>query len=65
MIIEQAKGMLAEYLKMTADDAFQLLRKYARNHNRKLSAVARDVIDRNIPSSALTPKEPGQKPERR
>ena len=53
VIIEQAKGMLAEYLKMTTDGAFQLLRNYARNHNRKLSAVARDVIDRKIPSAAL------------
>ena len=59
VIIEQAKGMLAEYLKMTADDAFQLLRKYARNHNRKLSAVARDVTERKIPAAALA-RRPGQ-----
>ena len=65
VIVEQAKGMLAEYLRVTTDNAFQMLRTYARDNNRKLSAVARDVIDRNIPSSALTPKEPGQKPERR
>ena len=54
VIIEQAKGMLAEYLKITVDDAFQLLRNYARNHNRKLSDVARDVVGRKIPSTALT-----------
>jgi GAF domain-containing protein len=59
VIIEQAKGMLAEYLKMTVDDAFQLLRNYARNRNRKLSDVARDVVDRKIPSPALTTR-PGR-----
>jgi GAF domain-containing protein len=53
VVIEQAKGMLAEYLRMTVDDAFRLLRSYARNRNRKLSDVARDVVDRKIPSSAL------------
>src|SRR6266568_4965639 len=37
MDIEQAKGMLAEYLAMTVDDTFKLLRTYARDHNRRLS----------------------------
>jgi len=50
VIIEQAKGMLAEYLTMSVDDAFTLLRSYARNHNRKLSEVASDVVDRKIPA---------------
>jgi len=54
VVIEQAKGMLAEYLKMTVDDAFQLLRSYARDRNHKLSDVARDVVDRKIPSTTLT-----------
>jgi GAF domain-containing protein len=53
VVIEQAKGMLAEYLKITLDDAFWLLRGYARDHNRKLSDVARDVIDRKVASTAL------------
>ena len=46
--------MLAEYLKVTVDDAFELLRNYARTRNRKLSDVARDVIDRKIAGTALT-----------
>ena len=53
VVIEQAKGMLSEYLSVTVSDAFELLRKYAREHNRKLSEVASDVVDRTIPSSAL------------
>ena len=40
VIIEQAKGMTAEHLTVTMDDAFKLLRNYAHYHNRKLSEVA-------------------------
>ena len=54
VVIEQAKGMLAEYLTTTVDDAFELLRSYARDHNRKLSEVAADVVTRKIPSAALS-----------
>ncbi len=53
VIIEQAKGMIAEYRTVTVDDAFKLLRNYAHYHNRKLSEVASDVVDRRIPSAAL------------
>ena len=53
VIIEQAKGMIAEYLTVTVDDAFKLLRNYAHYHNRKLSEVASDVVERRIPSAAL------------
>jgi GAF domain-containing protein len=53
VIIEQAKGMLAEYLRTTVDDAFQLLRNYARDRNLKLSDVAGDVVNRKIPGDAL------------
>ena len=53
VIIEQAKGMIAEYLTMTVDDAFTVLRSYARYHNRKLSEVAGDVVDRRIASAVL------------
>jgi transcriptional regulator with GAF, ATPase, and Fis domain len=59
VVIEQAKGMLAEYLAMTVDDTFKLLRTYARDHNRRLSQVASDVVDRKIPSAALG-RRPGQ-----
>jgi len=59
VIIEQAKGMLAEYLTITVDDAFTLLRSYARDFNRKLSEVAMDVVDRKIPGTALA-RRPSQ-----
>jgi len=41
--IEQAKGMLAERLQISVDEAFNLLRQHARSHNLRLSDLARDV----------------------
>jgi len=42
--IEQAKGALAQIHGVGVDAAFDLMRRYARSHNRPLSAVARDVV---------------------
>lgn len=53
VIIEQAKGMLAEYLTVTVDEGFQLLRTYARDRNRKLTEVASAVIDRQLTAADL------------
>jgi ANTAR domain/GAF domain len=44
VLIEQAKGILAERLRTTPDDAFFILRRYARDHNRPLTQLAGDVI---------------------
>jgi transcriptional regulator with GAF, ATPase, and Fis domain len=43
VIIEQAKGVLAERHQITVDEGFRLLREYSRSRNRLLSDVARDV----------------------
>jgi hypothetical protein len=43
IVIEQAKGVLAERLQISADDAFEVLRSAARSRNRLLSDLARDV----------------------
>ena len=53
VVIEQAKGMLAEHLSATVDEAFQLLNRYARDNNRKLTDVSRDVVDRKLSHEAL------------
>ena len=45
VVIEQAKGFLAERMGISVDMAFGLLRGYARDHNRKLTAVAADVVE--------------------
>ena len=43
--IEQAKGVLAERLSVSPREAFALLRKQARDNNRKLGEVAQHVVD--------------------
>jgi transcriptional regulator with GAF, ATPase, and Fis domain len=44
VIIEQAKGVLAERRRLDMDEAFAVLRTTARNTNRRLSELARDVV---------------------
>ncbi|MFC4021537.1 GAF and ANTAR domain-containing protein [Micromonospora sp. GCM10011542] len=45
VLIEQAKGVLAERLQVDVGEAFVLLRGTARSHNRRLSDVARAIVD--------------------
>jgi transcriptional regulator with GAF, ATPase, and Fis domain len=45
VVIEQAKGKLAERLGLDMDRSFGLLRDYARNSNQRLTDVARNFID--------------------
>jgi GAF domain-containing protein len=45
IVIEQAKGIVAERSGITVDDAFTRIRTFARAHNRLLSQTAREVID--------------------
>src|SRR5580704_17567809 len=45
VLIEQAKGKLAERLGMDMDQAFAMLRSYARNHNMRLSDLAQAFIE--------------------
>jgi hypothetical protein len=50
--IEQAKGMLAERLGVTVDEAFELLRSGARKNGTKLRGLAEEVV-----RSSETPME--------
>jgi GAF domain-containing protein len=43
--IEEAKGIVAEQLRLSMEQAFSALRSHARNHNRPLVEVAEAVID--------------------
>jgi GAF domain-containing protein len=53
VIIEQAKGVIAEKSNVEMDEAFSLLRAYARDHHRRLNQVARDVTEGKLSASAL------------
>jgi AmiR/NasT family two-component response regulator len=44
VLIEQAKGVLAERIGLEVDAAFTLMRTHARRHQIPLRAVAADVI---------------------
>lgn len=54
VMIEQAKGVLAERLQIGVADAFSLMRNYARNSNQLLSDVAEQVITRSPEVTELT-----------
>ena len=51
--IEQAKGVLAEYVGVSVDDAFTMLRAYARSQNVKLTDAARRVVSGAVSPVAL------------
>ncbi|GGN73259.1 transcriptional regulator [Actinoplanes lobatus] len=44
IIIEQAKGALAQILGVSVDEAFRRIRAYARNHNRRLTEVCELIV---------------------
>jgi AmiR/NasT family two-component response regulator len=44
-VIEQAKGFLAQVYGVTVDEAFDRLRRQAREHGTSLSDLARQIVD--------------------
>lgn len=61
IVIEQAKGIVAEHCGLAMDQAFALLRSHARGHNLRLDDVARGVT-----AGTLTPEQlDGPTPVRR
>jgi GAF domain-containing protein len=44
VLIEQAKGILAERLRLQPDEAFDRMRRHARAHQRKLTDLAHQII---------------------
>ena len=53
IVIEQAKGVVAEQAGVGMDEAFARMRGYARRHQRLLGDVAQEVIDRRIAAAEL------------
>jgi transcriptional regulator with GAF, ATPase, and Fis domain len=62
VIIEQAKGKLAERLGVDMDQAFTLLRDFARNRNRRLSDLAQAFVDGSEALTGPTPATPQRRP---
>ncbi len=48
VIIEQAKGVTAYIKQVTVDEAFRLIRAYARDHQRGIVDVAGDIVQRRL-----------------
>jgi transcriptional regulator with GAF, ATPase, and Fis domain len=53
VVLEQAKGVLAQLGGLDMDEAFSALRWYARDHNQRLSEVAASVVARDLPAELL------------
>lgn len=53
IVVEQAKGVLAYAGHLDMHDAFAVLRRYARDHRRKLTDVADAVVHRDLSYEAL------------
>jgi GAF domain-containing protein len=55
IVIEQAKGVIAERADLDMEHAFARLRRHARNHNLRLTDVAHAVSSRVLPVASLDP----------
>jgi len=51
--LEQAKGLIAEQADLDMSEAFDLLRGYARHHNRRLADVVAEVVNRDLSADQL------------
>jgi AmiR/NasT family two-component response regulator len=59
IVIEQAKGMVAERTGVSLEEAFKTLRGHARSHNLRLADLAHDVVTGALGASALQPARVG------
>jgi len=53
IVIEQAKGVLAQRASLNMEQAFTAMRNHARTHNLRLVDVAQEVIKGNLPNDEL------------
>ena len=60
VIIEQAKGVLAERGNIDMNAAFDRLRSYSRDHNLKLSDVGRQIVESGLAAAVLA-RHPARK----
>lgn len=62
IVLEQAKGVLAQQGSLQMEEAFAVLRRYARDHNLRLTAVAEAVVARRLPAQHLLERVRGDRP---
>jgi len=64
VVIEQAKGLLADTRTLDMDEAFNRLRQMSRNTNTRLADVARALVEGRLPTALLdaAPTEPEEPP---
>jgi AmiR/NasT family two-component response regulator len=62
IVIEQAKGIIAEREGLNMEQAFSTLRNHARYHNLRLVDVAHDIIEGTLAASALDHPPPAKTP---
>ncbi|GAA3886742.1 GAF and ANTAR domain-containing protein [Saccharothrix violaceirubra] len=62
ILIEQAKGVLAERMRIDVDAAFAILRAHARATNRKLVDAAAGVVDGSLPLLGAVVERRGNDP---
>jgi len=53
IVIEQAKGVIAQQAGISVDDAFERLRKHSRNHNRAIHDIALAIIHGELAATSL------------
>jgi GAF domain-containing protein len=63
VLIEQAKGFLAQRENIDVENAFGLMRRHARNNNLLLIDVAQGVIDGTVDTNALTDAAKSRRPK--
>ena len=61
IVIEQAKGVLAESGNLEMNDAFEALRAHARSSNQRLSDVAQELVTRKLDASEVLQRVAGRK----
>jgi GAF domain-containing protein len=54
IVIEQAKGMIAEYGDIDMEASFQALRGFARTNNRRLTEVAESLVAGRLPIASVS-----------
>ena len=59
VVIEQAKGVVARTLDIGVDEAFEMLRRFARSRRQRLTDVAREIVEnRSSVNDLVKPNRP-------